>query len=336
MRAYAADLVTNPQPPPPPRQAPLPCKADPPRQAPPTWQADPPRKASGASGAGDSLPVPPRAALRALLPPDVDLKGRLRHQAARPVWLGMVWGRLGRGELAWAWWDRVRLPQLQPWIAAERGRLLREAGHHGAAEAIEWPELVRADDPVDAAMLRISLTADAVGRSDPTRATSRLQAARTAVAELVDGPRAARQRLRLSWVAIEVAWLHGDRPTVDDLPAWTAGFGAPRFPRDYAAGSRFHAAKGLLFAGIVREDPRLLDAAAVDAPPALAWAVQAARADAGRVGAGEAARLARRQLIPPPSPEGLPQDEIPPHPDGPPPTPFSAPTGPRQPSIGGG
>lgn len=216
------------------------------------------------------------------------------------MWLGMVWGRLGRGELAWAWWDRVRLPRLQPWIAAERGRLLREAGHHGPAEAIEWPELVRADDPVDAAMLRISLTADAVGRADVPRATSRLQAARTAIAELPDGPRAARQRLRLSWVTVEVAWLRGERPAADALPTWSTGFDGPRFPRDYAAGSRFHAAKGLLVAGIVRQDARLLDAAAVDAPPALAWAVHAARADAGRDGARDAADRAQREVTPPP------------------------------------
>ena len=34
--------------------------------------------------------MPPVAALRALLPPDVDLDGQLRHEAARPVWLGVV------------------------------------------------------------------------------------------------------------------------------------------------------------------------------------------------------------------------------------------------------
>ena len=246
------------------------------------------------------LPTPPGAALKALLPADVDLKGTLRHQAARPVWIGMVWGRLGRGDHAWACFDRVRLPALQPWIAAERGRLLRELGDHTAAEAIEWPALVRADDPVDAAMLRTSLVADAVGSGDRTRATSRLQAARQAVASLPDGPRAARQRMRLSWVEVEVAWLRGEAPPADDLPTWSEGFAGPQLPRDYAAGTRFHAAKGLLFAGVVRADPRLLDAAAEDAPPALLWAVHAARADAGRSGAGEAAQTARASVVPPP------------------------------------
>ncbi len=247
------------------------------------------------------LPTPPSAALQALLPPDVDLKGTLRHQAARPVWIGMVWGRLGRGDHAWACFDRVRLPDLQPWIAAERGRLLRELGDHTGAEAIEWPALVRADDPVDAAMLRISLTADAVGLGDPTRATSRLQAARDAVASLPDGPRAARQRLRFSWVEVEVAWLRGEPPPADDLPTWSEGFAGPQFHRDYAAGTAYHAAKGLLFAGVVRAEPRLLDAAAEDAPPALLWAVHAARADAGRPGASQAAQSARAAIVAPPA-----------------------------------
>jgi hypothetical protein len=217
------------------------------------------------------------------------------------VWLGMVWGRLGRGDHAWACFDRVRLPGLQPWIAAERGRLLRELGDHTAAEAIEWPALVRADDPVDAAMLRISLAADAVGLGDLDRAASRLQAARTAVASLPDSPRAARQRVRLSWVEVEVAWLRHEPPPVDALPVWSEGFAGPQLPRDYAAGTPFHTAKGLLFAGVVRADPRLLDAAAEDAPPALLWAVHAARADAGRPGAGDAARAARAAIVAPPA-----------------------------------
>lgn len=251
------------------------------------------------------LPTPPAAALAALLPPDVHLGSRsrpaeLRHPAARPVWLGVVWGRLGRGDLAWAHLDRVRLPELQPWIAAERGRLLRELGHHADAEALEWPALAAAVDPVDAAMLRVSLTADAVGLGDVSRATSRLQAAREAVAGLPEGPRAARQRLRLAWVAVEVAWLRGEAPSADGLPVWSAGFGGPRLPTDHAAGSTFHTAKGLLFGGVVRGDVRLLDAAAREAPPALLWAVHEARADAGIPGAREAARRARAEIVPPP------------------------------------
>ena len=201
-------------------------------------------------------------ALAALLPPDVDLDGPLRHEAARPVWIGMVWGRLDRGDLAWAWFDRVGLPELQAWIGAERGRLHRELGRHARAEEIEWRALVRADDPVDAAMLRISLAADAVGHGDVEAATSRMHAARQAVGALQDGPRAARERLRLSWVEVEVAWLRGAPPPTDALPVWDEGFGAPRFPPDHAAGTTFHAAKGLLFAGVVRRDLRLLEAAA--------------------------------------------------------------------------
>ena len=247
-----------------------------------------------------SLPVPPTAALKALLPPDVDLRGRLRHEAARPVWLGMVWGRLGRGDLAWLHFDRVRLPELQPWIAAERGRIVRELGDHASAEALEWRALVRADEPVDAAMLRVSLTADAVGMGDVARATSRLRAARKAVAGLTDGPRAARQRLRLVWVEVEVAWLRGQTPPDDGLPVWHDVLQGPRFPPDHAAGSTFHTAKGLLFAGVVRHDPRLLDTAAQQAPPALLWAVHEARAAAGFAGAAQAATAARREVVHPP------------------------------------
>jgi len=255
------------------------------------------------------LPVPSIAALKALLPPDVDLDGPLRHEAARPVWIGMVWGRLGRGDLAWQHFDRVRLPELQPWIAAERGRLLRELGGHAAAEALEWRALVRADEPVDAAMLRVSLTADAVGMGDVARATSRLQAAREAVAALPDGPRAARQRLRLTWVEVEVAWLRGQTPPDDGLPAWHDVLQGPRFPPDHAAGSTFHTAKGLLFAGVVRHDPRLLDTAAQQAPPALLWAVHEARAATGIAGAAQAATAARREVVHPPhDPPNEPRD----------------------------
>lgn len=213
----------------------------------------------------------------------------------------MIWGRLGRGDLAWEHFDRVRLPALQPWIAAERGRILRELGLHAAAESLEWPALLAATDPVDAAMLRTSLAADAVGMGDVDRAVRRLGAAAETLAELPDGPRAARQRLRITWVGIEVAWLSGASPSPDGLPFWDAATGAPSFPPDHAWGSDFHAAKGLLFAAVVHAEPRLLDAAADLAPPALAWAIQLARADAGREGAEAAALRAWRGIVPPPA-----------------------------------
>jgi hypothetical protein len=244
---------------------------------------------------------PPAEALARLLPPDVRTSERWRHEAALPVWNGVVWGRLGRGDLAFEHLDRVRLPALQPWIAAERGRILRELGLHAAAEALEWPALLAATDPVDAAMLRISLAADAVGMADPDRAVRRLSAAAEALAELPDGPRAARQRLRHTWVGVEVAWLTGASPSSHGLPAWDEATAAPSFPPDHAWGSDFHTAKGLLFAAVVDAEPRLLDASAALAPPALMWAVQLARADAGRDGAEAAARRAWRDIIPPPA-----------------------------------
>jgi hypothetical protein len=194
----------------------------------------------------------------------------------------------------------VRLPALRPWIAAERGRILRELGLHADAEALEWPALLAATDPTDAAMLRISLAADAVGLGDVDRAVRRLSAAEEAVAELPDGPRVARQRLRLAWVGAEVAWLAGTSPSVERLPWWDAVAGVPAFPPDHAWGTDFHAVKGLLFAGVLRGDPRLLDEAARLAPPVIAWAVHLARADVGRSDAEVAARRAWHDIVPPP------------------------------------
>ncbi|GGI05929.1 hypothetical protein [Egicoccus halophilus] len=265
-----------------------------------------PPSTTPSAGPGSVPAVPPAAALAALLPADVDLAtgAGLRHEAARPVWYGMVWSRLGRGELAWAHWDRVRLPALQPWIAAERGRVLRELGLHRRAEALEWPALLAADDAVDAAMLRVSLTADAVGTGDRERAHRRLQAAARAVAELPDGPRAARQRLRLAWVRVEVAALLGEPLPGEGLPVWDADAQAPVQPPDAAWGTGFHAAKGLLFGGLVSGDLRLLDAAARLAPPVLKWAVHLARAEAcddpaAATTAATAAAAAWQVVVPP-------------------------------------
>lgn len=256
--------------------------------------------------ASDLPPQPPARALVALLPPEVDLdptqRHRLRHAAAREVWLAVVWGRLGRGELAWQLLDAVDEPTLQPWIAAERGRLLRELGLHGEAERWELPALDEATDPVDAAMLRISLAADAVGVGELATAQQRLAAARQAVAALPPGPRSARQRLRLSWVGVEVALASGQPVDTSRLAWWRLDdeVGDPALPDDHAAGSTFHTAKGLLFGGVVHREPRLLDAAVELAPPALAWAVHLAREDLGCCGALAAARAAWAAIVPPP------------------------------------
>lgn len=249
---------------------------------------------------GPLPPAPPVEALATLLPPDVDLGGTLRHRAAVPIWHGVVWGRLGRGDLAWAHLDRVRLPALGPWIAAERGRILRELGLHAAAESLELPALLDAADPVDEAMLRVSLAADAVGLGDPGRAERRLEAARTAVDVLPDGPRAARQRLRLGWVSIEVAFVTGAPPPLEGTPRWDEVAGEPVLPRDLDHGSAFHRSKALLFGGIARGEVRLLEAAAAVAPPVLAWAIELARADAGDPAAADRARVAWQGIVPPP------------------------------------
>ena len=236
------------------------------------------------------FPVPAQRDLERLLPPDVSLDGEgLRHEAARPVWLGVVWSRLGRADLAWQVWDRVGAPSVQSWLAAERGRVLREFGLHAEAERIEWRALASAEDPVDRAMLQVSLTADAVGRGDLDMMTRRLEAAREAVSALPDAPRTARQRLRLGWVAVEVAMWTGAQVPVPAVDA-----------PDLIHGSAFHRAKQALFAGIATGSLDLLDLAVAQDVPILTWAVHLARADLGVDGALEAARSAWSNLRFPP------------------------------------
>lgn len=247
-----------------------------------------------------SLPSPPPEALERLLPPEVDLADPPRHEASRPIWLGMVWSRLGRGDIAWQFWDRVGADDVQAWLAAERGRVLRELGLHAEAERLEWPALARADDPVDRAMLQVSLTADAVGRGDVETARRRLHNAEQAIADLPDlgTPRAARQRLRLSWVRVEVAWIAGEEAPTDGLPRRTAD-GTVALPADLAAGTDFHRAKALLFGGLVAGDRAMLDDALAVSPPVLTWAIHLARADLGAPDGPERARHAWRDIHPP-------------------------------------
>lgn len=246
------------------------------------------------------LETPPDEAIQELLPPDVrgDLTD-LRHPEAIDVWYGLVWSRLGRGELAWAWWDQVEAPELQPWIHAERGRTLRELGLHEQAEEHDLAGLEDAWDIVDVVMLRLSLVADAIGRGDMDKAQMRYEAAAPLIDELPESPRLVRQRLRRAWIAVELALHSGEDPPVELLPHWDPEEGVV-FPREYGQGSAFHAAKGLLFAGIAREDGRLLDAAADIAPPILRWAVELARDDRAREGALALARESWDRLVPPP------------------------------------
>lgn len=247
------------------------------------------------------LPMPPAAAWERLVPADVDLVAGWRHPAATAVWTAVVWGRLGRGDLAVAHLDTVDEPTLAPWVAAERGRILRELGLHAHAEACEAPALAAAVDPVDAVMLTTSLAADAIGRGELGLAERRLREAEVAAVGLT-GPRAARQRLRRSWVATELALYGGGEVPPDALarlPRWDDDHDAPTTVPDLDAGSAFHRAKAWLFAGVVRDDRRLLEAARDQAPPILAWAVALARQDRGIPGAEQEARDAWAAVVPP-------------------------------------
>lgn len=226
----------------------------------------------------------------------------IRSPDAAAVWNGVVWGRLGRGDRAWAWWDAVDDPDLQPWIVAERGRILRELGLHTDAQELEEHALTMAHDLTDIVMLRLSLAADAVGLGQASAARRALGTASGLLDELPEhDERARRQRLRRTWIEVEVAMLGGARPVADGLPS--LGEDGPVFPVEHDAGTDFHRAKGLLFAGVVREEPELLRHAAELAPPALRWAIELARLDAGDPGAAARAAGAWTQLVPPPEVE---------------------------------
>lgn len=252
-------------------------------------------------------PTPSEDQLARLLPADVPADPtRQRHPAELDAWYGHVWSRLGRGDYAWAWWDRGDEAEvLRPWVHAERGRVLRELGLYAEAERHDAAGLAIAMDPVDIVMLRLGLTADAVGRGDAEAARLRFQSASPLLDALHDGPRVARQRLRRSWVAVEVAMVTGDEVPVDGLPDWRSGEGVI-WPEDYEAGTDFHRAKGLLFAGVARKDAELLDAAAELAPVGMRWAVELARADRGDDEALQRARDAwARMVMPPGTAEGV-------------------------------
>lgn len=222
----------------------------------------------------------------------------IRSAGAAAVWNGVVWGRLGRGDYAWAWWDSVTDEDLQPWIAAERGRILRELGLHRAAQQLEEDGLATAKDLTDAVMLRLSLAADAVGMGEASVARRAMGTAGSLLSELPVDDRVRRQRLRRRWIEVELTMLDGGEPEPDGLPV--PGDDGPEFPSDYDAGTDFHRAKGLLFAGVVYEDPTLLEVAAPLAPPALRWAIELARLDAGDPDAAARAATAWNQIVPPP------------------------------------
>lgn len=234
---------------------------------------------------------------RPVVPPEHP-RHPLRSADAAAVWNGVVWGRLGRGDLAWAWWDSVDEPTLQPWVAGERGRILRELGLHAQAAALEEEGLTTARDVVDVVLLRLSLAADAVGMGSEAAARRALGTAGSLLDELPLDERVRRQRLRRRWIEVEIALLAGTRPEDEGLPTMGEE-DAPVYPVDHAAGTDFHRAKGLLFAGVVRGDDRLLAAGASLAPPMLRWAVELARADRGDAEAGRRATTAWRKVTPP-------------------------------------
>jgi hypothetical protein len=210
-----------------------------------------------------------------------------------------VWSRVGRGDLAWRWWERVDPDGVHgPWLAGARGLVLRELGLHREAQRLEEEGLRAAADLVDVVALRLSLAADAVGLGEASVARTRRDAAVDLLGELPDGPRVARQRLRRTWVDVELALLDGTTPPVEGL-ADVSTEGDVRHPPDAVHGTDFHRAKGLLFAAIARHRPELLAPAAALAPGALRWAVELARVDTGDARAGARAVGAWEAVVPP-------------------------------------
>ncbi len=250
--------------------------------------------------AAETLPptAPPHDAWFDLVPPDLrDDPTSLRHPDATLVLNGMVWSRLGDGPQAWAWFQRVTEPELSAWVSIEKARFLRELGMHEAAEDLDLRALAVASDLADVVAARLSLAADAVGRGEFEVARLRLQGADAILNRAPTSPRFSRQRLRRAWVAVEVALVHGDPPPIEALPHLDGG--QVWFPPEQAHGTRFHAAKGLLFGSVAHDEPELLDLALADAPPILQWAVHLARADRGVPDALQEARAAFALVTPP-------------------------------------
>lgn len=238
--------------------------------------------------------------------PPPDRVGRLRlpewddappASPAEAAWRnGELWMRLARYDHAWAWWALVDDPALAARVHVSRGSSLRELRLHRSAllEDRTALEVVPEGGWARAAAL-IGLVADAVGEGDRDAANDRLVAAVDAVGALPDDPPGNRQRIRLGWVACEVALLTGGVPAVA-LPHVDRD-GQVSAPAVYRAGSDHHLAKGLLFAGVLSRDAGALEVAAELAPPGLAWAVHLARADLGADGARRAAREAWAQVV---------------------------------------
>lgn len=211
---------------------------------------------------------------------------------------GYVWMRLARYDHAWAWWSLVDDPGLAARVLVSRASSLRELRLHRSAR-IEDETALNAglEGGWEHASALIGLVADAVGEDDRESANARLADAIDAVRQLPDDLASDRQRIRLGWVACEVALLTGGIPAVA-LPHVDRD-GQVAVPDVYRAGSDHHVAKGLLFSGVLARDPGPLDAAAELAPPGLLWAVHLARADHGVDGARAEARRAWERVVVP-------------------------------------
>lgn len=251
-------------------------------------------------------PPPDRTAHLAL--PEWD--GAQADPPARAWRHGYLWMRLGRHDHAWGWWALVDDPRLATRVHASRASSLRELRLHRRADLEDAAALEASPEPGwERTAALIGRVADAVGEGDPGAADARLADALDAVRDLPhdlpqDPPHdlphdlpADRQRIRLGWVACEVALLTGGVPAVA-LPHVDRD-GEVATPPVYRAGSDHHLAKGLLFAGVLSRDLRVLEVAADLAPPGLAWAVHLARADLGADGALAAAREAWAKVVVP-------------------------------------
>ena len=185
-----------------------------------------------------------------------------------------------------------------------RGAALRQLGLHARAEIEDDAGLACVRPSGDAgsrvlcAGIRIGLVADAIGRDAGPEVETRLAIARADVDDLPTGAGRDLQSVRLAWVEVEHALSSGVDADASTLPRVEDG--RVEAPAAYAAGSTYHLAKGLLFAGVVARDITALDHVLTIAPNSLVWAAHLARADLGVADAPDAARAAWRDIGVPP------------------------------------
>jgi tetratricopeptide (TPR) repeat protein len=129
----------------------------------------------------------------------------------------------------------------------------RQLGRHAVAQGYDEMALAASEGAGEAGFdALLGLAADAVGLGDPATAADRLAAAEALVGERVEWWR---QRVRLGWVAAEIALLDG-------RPEEAAAAAQASVELAEQSGAPRHVAKGLLFLGVSQVEAGRTDEAA--------------------------------------------------------------------------